>query len=120
MRVKRIAGFTLLEVMVALFILAVAAAAMVQATSTSIRNADYLAQRQLAMWVANNALERAMLPNAKRQQNGETKFGGHSFKWKVEAKNTSLDKFTQLTATVYKEADPSYALATLIGYKDGL
>ncbi|WP_415897785.1 type II secretion system minor pseudopilin GspI [Neptuniibacter sp. QD72_48] len=115
---KRQLGFTLLEVMVALSILAVAAAAIVQATSSSLRHAGHISDRQLAMWVAHNALETAMLPNQISNNSGESKFAGRDFWWRIKKDKTSVENFSKLTVTVTLSDNKDYVLATLIGYRD--
>src|SRR5665647_926391 len=50
------AGFTLLESLIALAILAIALAAVLHATSASTSHVDALRQRLLADWVAQNRL----------------------------------------------------------------
>ncbi len=47
-------GFTLLEVLVALMVLAVALGALIKAGSEHARNTAYLQERTLAGWVADN------------------------------------------------------------------
>ncbi|MFO7808537.1 type II secretion system minor pseudopilin GspI, partial [Guyparkeria sp.] len=47
-------GFTLLEVLVALVVLAVALGALIKAGSEHARNTAYLQERALAGWVAGN------------------------------------------------------------------
>ena len=57
-RVDRARGFTLIEVLVALAILAVALAALVKASSEHTRNTHYLQERTLAHWVGQNVFAR--------------------------------------------------------------
>lgn len=52
--VRQYRGMTLLEVLVALAILAVAGLASLNVSSEQVRHADRLQQRQLASWVAEN------------------------------------------------------------------
>ena len=49
-------GFTLIEVMIALAIFAVAVASLSTAMHGNIRNADYLKEKTIANWIANNKL----------------------------------------------------------------
>jgi len=47
-------GFTLLEILVALAVLAVASAGLVTASSQNVHNAGYLENTSIAYWVAEN------------------------------------------------------------------
>ena len=49
-------GFTLIEVMIALAIFAVAVASLSTAMHGNVRNADYLKEKTIANWIANNKL----------------------------------------------------------------
>ena len=54
-------GLTLIEVLVALAISAIALTAVIKATSQSIRGTTYLQNKSIAMWVAQEALTEARL-----------------------------------------------------------
>jgi len=49
-------GFTLIEVMVALAIFAVAVAGLSSAMHNNVRNANYLKEKTVANWIANNKM----------------------------------------------------------------
>ncbi len=53
---KRAQGFTLIEVMVALAILAIGVAALVAASGASAHRASILREREMGRWVASNHL----------------------------------------------------------------
>lgn len=55
-RVLRRQGFTLIEVLVAMTIIAVGVSALVAAAGASAWRADYLREREFGRWVASNAL----------------------------------------------------------------
>jgi len=58
---KKSAGMTLLEVMLALVILASAGLAVMQSASQSLNNQNYLQQKTFASWVASNRLAQLKL-----------------------------------------------------------
>lgn len=58
---KKQSGFTLIEVLVALVIVAVALLAILKATSMAIKNSDYLEQKTCALWVAYDAISSIQL-----------------------------------------------------------
>ncbi len=53
---KQNKGFTLIEVLVALIILAIALMAIVKAVNTNVRNLSYVRDKITAQWVADNVL----------------------------------------------------------------
>jgi len=50
------AGFTLIEVLVAMTIIAVGVSALIASAAASSRRQDYLREREIGRWVASNAL----------------------------------------------------------------
>ncbi|MGI9279870.1 MAG: type II secretion system minor pseudopilin GspI [Endozoicomonas sp.] len=53
---KRAKGFTLLEVLMAMTILAIAGITVLRTTSESLNNSQYLKNKTMARWVADNEL----------------------------------------------------------------
>lgn len=53
-RMKNNAGFTLIEVLVALAILSIALSAVIKASSQNIKDTIYIQQKMIALWVAND------------------------------------------------------------------
>ena len=56
MRSRRAAGFTLLEVMIALAVFAVVSAALVRNAAVAVRQTTIIEERSLGIWVAENQL----------------------------------------------------------------
>ncbi len=54
-------GFTLLEVLIALAVLAIALAAVLKTTQQQIENIGYLRDQTIAHWVASNVLHEIQL-----------------------------------------------------------
>lgn len=79
-------GFTLLEVMIALAVFAVSAFALVNQTSQSVKQLDYLKQKTYALWIAENKLTELRLepdwPALGTYTETITDFGQ---KWRIEA-----------------------------------
>lgn len=79
-------GFTLLEVLVAMTILAVALAALVKGGSDHSRNTLYLQERTLAHWAGQNLLaeyETGMRPVAEGNRSGDTQMGPFRYGYRV-------------------------------------
>lgn len=112
-------GFTLVEVLVALTILAVALAAGMRAVSASADSATTLKLRTLALWVAQNRLALAELerpwPGAGRQS-GTASEAGVAFNWHATVSSTPNPAFRRIEIVVAQASVPDYALAHLVGY----
>lgn len=112
-------GFTLLETLVALAILAIALAAVMRATGASTNHADAMRMRVVADWVAQNRLAQHaasgdfLPPGA---QNGEETQAGIRLLWKEEIGVTPNPAFRRIEVSVYSPDDPEFALRRLSGF----
>jgi len=120
-RIRRLlcGGFTLIEMLVALAILAIALAAVQRAVSGSLDNAFELKQRLLASWVADNRLAelratRVLPPSGEIR--GEEIQAGITFHWKSQVSGTPNPYVERVEIRVAATADSEHALATLVGY----
>jgi general secretion pathway protein I len=112
-------GFTLIEVLVALAIVAVALAAGMRAVAQSADTATELKQRTLALWVAQNRLAAAQLASAwpaAGEQRGDAEQAGVAFHWRETVTTTPNPAFRRVEIVVAAPAAPDYALARLVGY----
>jgi general secretion pathway protein I len=112
-------GFTLVEILVALAIVAVALAAGMRALAQSADGATSLKARTLAMWVAQNRLAAAQLadpaPGA-GTTSGEAAQAGSPFLWRETVTATPNPAFRRIDIAVSAPDAPDYALARLTGY----
>jgi general secretion pathway protein I len=114
---KSIRGFTLLEVLVALGVIAIALAAAVRALGQAADIAGGLADRTLARWVAEDhvALLRAqkLLP-AVGTREGETGEADHRYGWTEIANDPPDSPFRRIEVHVHAAGDtPDLALLTV-------
>jgi general secretion pathway protein I len=112
-------GFTLVEILVALAILAVALAAGMRAVAQATDSATLLKQRTLALWVAQNRLAAAQLANpwpAQGSREGDAVQAGVRFVWRETISATPNPAFRRLDIAVAEPSAPDYALAQLTGY----
>lgn len=115
----RCVGFTLIEILVALAILAVALAAGMRAVAQATDSATLLKQRTLALWVAQNRLAAAQLAATSPTQGsrqGDAVQAGTQFLWRETVSGTPNPAFRRIDITVADPVAPDYALARLTGY----
>lgn len=85
------AGFTLLEVLVALAVVAIALVALVRAASVQVATFDALRERTLAGWVASNVLVETRLAAGLPpigHSDGRVRLGGRDWRWSREVRVT--------------------------------
>jgi len=116
---NRQSGFTLLEVLVALVILAITMAAVSRTASSSIQHVDALRTRVIANWVAQNrlALHQArgdwITPGI---QTGEEEQAGQTYPWQEEVIATPNPTMRKIVVNVYAPDDKTHSLRELTGY----
>jgi general secretion pathway protein I len=112
-------GFTLVEILVALAIVAIALAAGMRALAQATESATALKSRTLALWVAQNQLAAAQVANpwpALGAARGEAEQAGARFVWQATVSTTPNPAFRRIDVTVAEPQAPDYALARLTGF----
>jgi general secretion pathway protein I len=118
-KAHRYKGFTLLETLVALAIMAIALAAVMRATGASTNHANEVRIRIVADWVAQNRLA---LHHAQGDflspgiQNGEETQAGIRLLWKEDVSATPNPAFRRIEVSVYAPGDDKFAYRRLIGF----
>jgi len=118
----RVRAFTLIEILVALAILAVALAAGMRALAQGADGASTLKARTLALWVAQNRLAAAQIAPAALapgESRGDAVQAGMAFVWTVKVSGTPNPAFRRVDIAVAERDVPGYALARLTGYVAG-
>jgi general secretion pathway protein I len=111
----REAGFTLIEVLIALAIIAIALAATLRATAMATTSADEVRLRTYATWVAQN---RAAELTARRVfpstgvENGSVEMGGIQFDWRQTNSETPNSAFRKAEIAVSRSENASNAANT--------
>jgi general secretion pathway protein I len=112
-------GFTLIEVLIALAILAIALAAALRSSNISTDTALTLRQKTLAGFVASNLLAEA---SAKRAfppvgtSNGKAEQAGQTFNWEQIVEGTASPFFRRSKIKVYGEGKADYVLYEMTGF----
>ena len=119
-KINKSLGFTLLEVIVSLLILAVALSAIITVGSSRAETLLELREKNRALIVANNVLEkytdfREQTPVGKiegSQENGNT-----DWYWQLSVSPTNNDSIYRLDVKVSKDISFDYSSAQLVGFK---
>ncbi len=118
MRVKRNRGFTLVEVLVALAVIAIAFGAIMRTLAQSIDVSANLRDRALAMWVAQNRLARQQAdrawPSADTRE-GTDAMGGREWRWRELVANTPDADLRRIEIQIRAIQDDA-VLARLVGF----
>lgn len=87
---SRESGFSLVEVMVAVFVLALSGIAMVQLMQTTTRNTVSVQERSVARLAAENLLNSALIqPGRLESKSGQYEIAGRRYDWRLEVGPTT-------------------------------
>jgi general secretion pathway protein I len=123
-RRRRCSGFTLLEVLVAMTVLALTLGAIIKAAGDYTANQAHLRDRTLATWVARNVLAGQQLENAwprVGELKGTTEMGEREWRWMATVSQTEEEELRRLDVEVrpfeddFADADVE-PLVTLSGF----
>lgn len=117
-------GFTLVEVMVALMIVAVAVSALLVQMMSSVDHIAYLRDKTIAHWVALNQLELAYMENEynntmiDKARTGSEEMAGREWFWTIKPVKTANQDFLQLQVSVALDQETDSSLVQVIGMID--
>lgn len=118
-RIRAGRGFTLLEVLIALVVLALALAAAVGTASSMVREASYLEERTVADWVARNKLVELQSAHTwpdVGQSSGSAQMMGREWDWTLNVSGTPVPDIRRADVEVRLKGHEGTAISTLTGY----
>ena len=120
---SKLTGLTLLEVMVALLVVGIALAAIMQAVSHYIRSTEYIQNKTIATLVANEILTEAKLgllnvDALSHQTLSKTNMLGRDWYWELHLEKTQQVHIEKITVTIYTKPpdETEKAMVTISGY----
>lgn len=116
---RNTAGFTLIEVLVAMAVLAIALGAIIRSVGQTVTNLAYVRDKTFAHWVGMNRLAEIQVLGVQLTgtDTGSEKLGGQEWFWKTTAKDLSKDYpgVTQIQIEVRRTRDSKESLVNLMG-----
>lgn len=114
------AGFTLIEVLIALAILSIALTAIIKATAQNIKDTIYLQDKMIANWVALDVLNEARagllkLPSKPESLKQDTIMLNENWSSQAYLSSTPNEKIKQIHVKVFRKVD-HLKLASLVTY----
>lgn len=112
-------GFTLIEVVVALAIVAIGMLAAFRAVTQTASNAAYLRDRSFAAWIASDLIAEMRLSGqmpSVDETRGQVEFANQEWRWRRVVVETEVAGLRQVRVQVRRASDPDDAsLAEVVG-----
>lgn len=101
------AGFTLIEVLVALFVVATALAALGFAGARALSNQSVLEERTFALWAADNQLAEARLQASMQpgSTGGSVRIGNRDWRWRRQVQLAPGGQLWRIDVTILDAED---------------
>jgi general secretion pathway protein I len=113
-------GFTLIEVLAALIIVALGMMAVIQAVTQTINNANYLRDKTIAHWVAMNKLTEVRMAAAVPSGGdtaGDVDMAGTTWHWRMTVDGTAVPSMQRIDIQVGpKSAGDKVSIASVTGF----
>lgn len=118
-RLRRIRGMTLLEVMVALFIFAMAGTAVMKAATEHLSSVGDIEEVTFATWVASNRLNQIKLTTQwppQNNQKGSTEMADRTWYWQQFIRKTNDSGLRQVEVKVGLDENYQSSVTSVISY----
>ena len=116
---SKLAGFTLLEAMIALAIVALGMMAVNTQLNRYVLSTAYIEQKTLASWIASNILTefsvRSQWP-ALGETAGDVEFAQRQWIWRAEVSATPIDNLRRVDVAIFLDDDPEAQIHTMSGF----
>ncbi len=110
-------GFTLLEVLVALAVIAIGLAAVMKVSIENAENARYLRDKTLAHWVAMNVLTEIQIrEESPKLDEGTAMMAAREWVWVLKVSETMDKDLRRLNIEVYYNSKEEEPIAVLVGF----
>lgn len=112
-------GFTLIEVLVALLVLALALLALTRTAASQVQNFGALRERTLAGWLAQDVLAETRIAAhfpATGSSDGQRQFAGRQWHWELDVQATEVASIRRLDVRVFSVEDRAAPLAEINGF----
>lgn len=114
-----LSGMTLIEVLIALFIVGLAMAAIIRTVDTSITSTAYSKKRTLANWVAMNKaneLQLGLESGTGGSLDGTSVMAGQDWYWHITISPTGDDNIKRAEIEVRLNEDDSEPVSSLVAF----
>ena len=112
-------GFTLIEVMLAMAVFAIAGVALLGVADNNYRHISHLEEQMFANWVASNQLVEVSLDQTwppKNNRKGKVEMAGRTWYWQQKVVKTANKELRELTMEVRLNEDDELVSASLLTY----
>jgi general secretion pathway protein I len=113
-------GFTLIEVVVAMAIVALGLMAVFRVVNDTVNNASYLRDRTFATWIADNRLTELRLAGevpSVDETDGQVDYAGQAWRWTATVSQTPVENIRRIDVRVRRESDDEdSSLAQVTGF----
>ena len=107
---RKLAGFTLIEVLVALVVVGLGMLAVIQTVSSTANTSFYMREKTLAHWIAMNKLTEVRLqpsPPPIDKSSDEVEMAGRDWRWTMEVKQTPVESIRRIEIRVRPSGAPA-------------